>query len=82
MPVNKPLSYDAAVFTEDVTAIADALIRAVVDRIGPVGEEKMKACIVAAAIMSAAEALDGQVYKDLGVTGALARIVANRVLKR
>lgn len=82
MPVNEPLSYEASVFVEDITAIAQVIVDDVVARIGPIGGEKMKSCLVAAALMSAAETLDGELYKDLGVTGALARLVASRVLKR
>jgi len=80
MSVNEPLSYEASVYAEDVTAIANAIVREIHDRVGPIGGEKMKACIAAAAMMSAAQALDGDTFKDLGVTGALARMVATYAL--
>ena len=82
MPVNEPLSYESSVFAEDVTAISQVIVDDVIARIGPIDGEKMKSCIVAAALMSAAEVLDGAQYRDDGVTGALARMVAARVARR
>jgi hypothetical protein len=95
MPVNEPLNYEVAVFRDDVQAIAELVLAEVAQRLGPIDGEKMKVCIVAAALMTAADLLDypgadaivsetGRlpVFKDDGVTGALARMVASRVVRR
>jgi len=82
MSVNGPLSYEAAFLAEDVTAIADKIIEIVNERIGPLTDEPLESCIVAAAMMSAAQEIDGGCYKDRGATGALARLVASMVLHK
>lgn len=85
MPVNEPLSTEAAVFVEDVEAIANLILDAVA-KVLPgetIGGNQHPSCIVAAAMLSAAQVLDGEVeYRPDGATGALMRMLAPRAFKR
>jgi len=91
MPVNEPLNYEVAVFREDVQALAELFIAGATERLGSLDGEKMKVCIVAAALMTAADLLDNPdadempdltKFKDNGVVEALAKMVAGRFAKR
>lgn len=85
MPVNEPLTVEAAVFIEDVEALANKILKTVGEVLPgeTIGGNQHPSCIVAAAMVSAAQVLDGEVaYRPDGATGALFRMLAPRAMKR